>query len=138
MDADSDGHHIATLLLTFFYKYMPELIRSGHVYIAQPPLYRVNVDGKPQYLFNDKALDAVRKSNGKKNLNVMRFKGLGEMNPRQLWETAMDPEQRTLLQVTMDDAAAADRMFTVLMGENVESRRDFIRENAKDVRLIDV
>jgi DNA gyrase subunit B len=137
-DADVDGAHIRTLLLTFFFRHMKELIEAGHVYIAQPPLYRVNVDGKPQYLFSDKELNALQKKNGKKNLNVLRFKGLGEMNPNQLWETAMDPEQRTLLQVTMEDAAAADRIFTVLMGENVESRREFIQRNAKDVRLIDV
>jgi DNA gyrase subunit B len=137
-DADVDGAHIRTLLLTFLFRHMKELIDAGNVYIAQPPLYRVNLDGKPQYLFSDKELNSLRKGNGKKNLNVMRFKGLGEMNPAQLWETAMDPEQRTLLQVTMEDAAAADRIFTVLMGENVDARREFIRENAKDVRLIDV
>jgi DNA gyrase subunit B len=137
-DADVDGAHIRTLLLTFLFRHMYELIEAGHVYVAQPPLYRVNLDGKPQYLWSDKELDAVRKSNGKKDLNVLRFKGLGEMNPEQLWETAMDPDQRILLQVTMEDAAAADRIFTVLMGEDVESRRDFIRDNAKDVRLIDV
>ena len=138
-DADVDGAHIRTLLLTFFFRYMYELIDAGHVYIAQPPLYRVTLDGKPQYLFNDKALDELRKANGKrKDIPVLRFKGLGEMNPDQLWETAMNPEQRTLLQVTMEDAAAADRTFTVLMGEDVESRRTFIQENAKDVRLIDV
>jgi len=137
-DADVDGAHIRTLLLTFLFRHMKELIDAGHVYIAQPPLYRVNVEGKPQYLFSDKELDRLRKSNGKKNMNVLRFKGLGEMNPDQLWETAMDPEQRTLLRVTMEDAAAADRIFSVLMGEDVGSRREFIRENAKDVRLIDV
>jgi DNA gyrase subunit B len=137
-DADVDGAHIRTLLLTFFFRHMKELIEAGHVYIAQPPLYRVNLDGKPQYLFSDKELNRLEKGNGRKSLNVLRFKGLGEMNPEQLWETAMDPEQRTLLQVTMEDAAAADRIFTVLMGEDVESRRDFIRDNAKDVRLIDV
>jgi DNA gyrase subunit B len=137
-DADVDGAHIRTLLLTFFFRYMKELIDAGNMYIAQPPLYRINVDGKPQYLFSDKELDQARKGNGQKSLNVMRFKGLGEMNPDQLWETAMDPDQRNLLQVTMEDAAAADRIFTVLMGEDVDSRRTFIRDNAKDVRLIDV
>ncbi|MGH3926566.1 MAG: toprim domain-containing protein, partial [Pseudonocardiaceae bacterium] len=139
-DADVDGAHIRTLLLTFFFRHMYELIDAGHVYIAQPPLYRVNLDGKPQYLFSDKELDRLRKSNGKKhaNLNVLRFKGLGEMNAEQLWETAMNPDERTLLQVTMEDAAAADRIFTILMGEDVSSRREFIQENAKYVRLIDV
>jgi DNA gyrase subunit B len=137
-DADVDGAHIRTLLLTFFFRHMKDLIDSGNIYIAQPPLYRVNLDGKPQYLFSDKELNKLQKGNGKKALNVLRFKGLGEMNPNQLWETAMDPEQRTLLQVTMEDAAAADRIFTVLMGEDVGSRKEFIQKNAKDVRLIDV
>jgi DNA gyrase subunit B len=140
-DADVDGAHIRTLLLTFLFRHMYELIEQGHVYIAQPPLYRINVDGKPAYLWSDKELDAHRAANsknGKKEMNVLRFKGLGEMNPGQLWETAMDPDQRTLLQVTMEDAVAADRMFSILMGEDVESRRNFIQENAKDVRLIDV
>ncbi len=136
-DADVDGAHIRTLLLTFFFRHMYELIDAGHVYIAQPPLYRVNLDGKPQYLFSDKELTSLRKSNGKKNLNVLRFKGLGEMNAEQLWETAMDPDQRAILQVTMQDAATADRTFAVLMGEDVEARREFIQSNAKDVRLID-
>jgi DNA gyrase subunit B len=138
-DADVDGAHIRTLLLTFLFRHMKELIEAGHVYIAQPPLYRVNLDGKPQYLSSDKELEALRKRvNGKKEINPQRFKGLGEMNPEQLWETAMNPDQRTLLQVTMEDAAAADRIFSVLMGESVDSRRQFIQENAKDVRLIDV
>ena len=137
-DADVDGAHIRTLLLTFLFRHMYELIDAGYVYIAQPPLYRVNVDGKAQYLFSDKELNQLQKGNGKKNLNVLRFKGLGEMNAGQLWETAMDPDQRTLLQVTMEDAAAADRIFSVLMGEDVSSRKEFIQENAKDVRLIDV
>jgi len=137
-DADVDGAHIRTLLLTFFFRHMYELIEAGHIYIAQPPLYRVNLNGKPTYLFSDKELEGLRKGNGRKEINVLRFKGLGEMNADQLWETAMDPEQRTLLQVTMEDAAAADRIFSVLMGENVESRKAFIRDNAKDVRLIDV
>ena len=137
-DADVDGAHIRSLLLTFVFRHMYELIEAGHVYVAQPPLYRVNLDGKPTYLWSDKELNKVRQGNGKKNVPVLRFKGLGEMNPEQLWETAMDPDQRILLQVTMEDAAAADRIFTVLMGESVESRKEFIRDNAKDVRLIDV
>jgi DNA gyrase subunit B len=138
-DADVDGAHIRTLLLTFLFRHMKELVEAGHVYIAQPPLYRVNLDGKPRYVFNDKELEGLRKrTNGKKEINPQRFKGLGEMNPEQLWETAMNPEQRILLQVTMEDAAAADRIFSVLMGEDVESRKEFIRDNAKYVRLIDV
>jgi DNA gyrase subunit B len=137
-DADVDGAHIRTLLLTFLFRHMYELIDAGYVYIAQPPLYRVNVDGKAQYLFSDRELNQLQKGNGKKNLNVLRFKGLGEMNAGQLWETAMDPDQRILLQVTMEDAAAADRIFSVLMGEDVSSRKEFIQQNAKDVRLIDV
>jgi DNA gyrase subunit B len=138
-DADVDGAHIRTLLLTFFFRHMKELIDGGNVYIAQPPLYRVVLDGKPEYLQTDRELEALRKRvNGKREVKPQRFKGLGEMNPDQLWDTAMDPDQRTLLQVTMEDAAAADRIFSVLMGEDVDSRREFIRDNAKDVRLIDV
>jgi len=136
-DADVDGAHIRTLLLTFFFRHMRALIERGNMFIAQPPLYRVTVDGKPRYLFSDRELDAVRKTNGKKEMPVLRFKGLGEMNHEQLWETAMNPEQRTLLRVTLEDAAAADRIFTVLMGEDVESRRQFLQENAKDA-FVDV
>jgi DNA gyrase subunit B len=137
-DADVDGAHIRTLLLTFLFRHMKPLIEAGYVYIAQPPLYRVNMDGKPQYLFSQKDLDSLRKQNGKKTISAQRFKGLGEMNADQLWDTAMDPEARTLLQVQLEDAAAADRMFSVLMGEDVESRREFIQKNAKEVRLLDV
>ena len=137
-DADVDGAHIRTLLLTFLFRHMKPLIEAGYVYIAQPPLYRVTMDGKPQYLFSEKELDRLRKQNGKKTVPAQRFKGLGEMNSDQLWDTAMDPEARTLLQVQLEDAVAADRMFSVLMGEDVESRREFIQKNAKDVRLLDV
>jgi DNA gyrase subunit B len=137
-DADVDGAHIRTLLLTFLFRHMKPLIEAGYVYIAQPPLFRVNMDGKPQYLFSEKDLDRLRKQNGKKTISAQRFKGLGEMNADQLWDTAMDPEARTLLQVQLEDAVAADRMFSVLMGEDVESRREFIQKNAKDVRLLDV
>ena len=137
-DADVDGAHIRTLLLTFLFRHMKPLIEAGYVYIAQPPLFRVNMDGKPQYLFSEKDLDRLRKQNGKKTILAQRFKGLGEMNADQLWDTAMNPEARTLLQVQLEDAVAADRMFSVLMGEDVESRREFIQKNAKDVRLLDV
>jgi DNA gyrase subunit B len=137
-DADVDGAHIRTLLLTFLFRHMRGLIDAGYIYIAQPPLYRANADGKSQYLYSDKELDQFRRSNGKKTLNVQRFKGLGEMNADQLWDTAMNPEERTLLRVTMEDAAAADRMFSILMGEDVEPRRHFIQKNAKEVRLLDV
>jgi DNA gyrase subunit B len=130
-DADVDGAHIRTLLLTFFFRHMRELIELGNIYIAQPPLYRVRADGKYHYLLDDHELEAFRKKNGNKKLNPERFKGLGEMNPEQLWETTMDPSARMLKQVTLEDATAADRMFTVLMGEDVDARREFIQANAK-------
>jgi DNA gyrase subunit B len=130
-DADVDGAHIRTLLLTFFFRHMRELVESGSIYVAQPPLYRVRSDGKYHYLLDDRELEAFRKKNGNKKLNPERFRGLGEMNPEQLWETTMDPSARMLKQVTLEDATAADRMFTVLMGEDVEARREFIQANAK-------
>jgi DNA gyrase subunit B len=130
-DADVDGAHIRTLLLTFFFRHMRELVELGNIYVAQPPLYRVRSDGKYHYLLDDRELEAFRKKNGNKKLNPERFKGLGEMNPEQLWETTMDPSARMLKQVTLEDAAAADRMFTILMGEDVEARREFIQANAK-------
>jgi DNA gyrase subunit B len=131
-DADVDGAHIRTLLLTFFFRHMMRLIESGSVYAAQPPLYRVKSDGKYVYLKDDKELAALQAKNGHKQLTPERFKGLGEMNPEQLWDTTMNPETRILRQVTIEDAAAADRMFSVLMGEDVEARRDFIQQNAKE------
>ena len=130
-DADVDGAHIRTLLLTFFFRHMRELVELGNIYVAQPPLYRVRADGKYHYLLDDRELEAFRQKNGNKKLNPERFKGLGEMNPEQLWETTMDPSARMLKQVTLEDAAAADRMFTVLMGEDVDARREFIQANAK-------
>jgi DNA gyrase subunit B len=131
-DADVDGAHIRTLLLTFFFRHMQQLIDAGHVYVAQPPLYRVKVDGKYHYVQDDRALEALRGGNGHKKVEIQRFKGLGEMDAEQLWESAMNPETRLLKQVTLEDAASADRMFSVLMGDDVEARREFIQQNAKE------
>ena len=128
-DADVDGSHIRTLLLTFFFRYMPELIETGHIYLAQPPLYRV-AKGKKYYdAFTDEEKDCFVEELGG-NVDIQRYKGLGEMNPEQLWETTLDPEHRTMLRVTMQDAEIADQTFTMLMGEEVEPRRKFIEENA--------
>ena len=132
-DADVDGAHIATLLLTFFYRYMKPLITEGHVYIAKPPLYLVKKGQKAhRYAYTDEELRVCMDEIGsdKKNVSVQRYKGLGEMNPEQLWETTMDPQYRTLLQVTLSDAAEADAIFSILMGDKVEPRRQFIEENA--------
>ncbi len=128
-DADVDGSHIRTLLLTFFFRYMPELIETGHIYLAQPPLFRVS-KGKQHYdaFTDEEKAEYIEKLGG--NADVQRYKGLGEMDPEQLWETTLDPERRTFLRVTMDDAALADSTFTMLMGEEVEPRRQFIEENA--------
>ena len=136
-DADVDGAHIRTLLLTFFYRYMQELIEGGYIYVAQPPLYRVQVSKKSMYAFNDAELDRVLKENDGSKALIQRFKGLGEMNPEQLWETTMDPERRNLLQINIEDAVAADHIFNTLMGTDVETRRNFIEEHARDVRFID-
>jgi len=140
-DADVDGAHIRTLLLTFFFRHMRELIEAGYVYIAQPPLYMVTLDRRPHYFYTEKEWAAFRKQNGKVRLETpQRFKGLGEMDAEQLWDTTMNPETRTLLQVTMEDAstAAAEHLFSVLMGTDVEARRAFIQANAKDVQNLDV
>ncbi|MGO5064376.1 DNA topoisomerase (ATP-hydrolyzing) subunit B [Clostridium sporogenes] len=139
-DADVDGAHIRTLLLTFFYRYMKELIEEGHVYIAQPPLYRIFKAKKEIYVYSDPELDAALLELGGKdtNTNIQRYKGLGEMNPEQLWDTTMDPEHRTLLQVTIEDAMVADEIFTILMGTKVEPRREFIENNADKVVNLDI
>ncbi|OLZ08986.1 DNA topoisomerase (ATP-hydrolyzing) subunit B [Sulfobacillus thermosulfidooxidans] len=137
-DADVDGSHIRTLLLTFFYRYMTPLIEAGYVYIAQPPLYLVKKGKVEQYVYDDAQLERVLNELGHgKEVNIQRYKGLGEMNAEQLWETTMNPETRTLLQVELEDAVAADWIFSVLMGEKVESRREFIQENAHLVRNLD-
>ena len=138
-DADVDGAHIRTLLLTFFFRNMRDLINAGYVYIAQPPLYLVSVDRTPHYFYTEREWEAFRKQNGEKKLDSpQRFKGLAEMDAIQLWETTMNPESRTLFQVTMEDAATADRLFTVLMGEDVPARKAFIEANAKLVQNLDV
>lgn len=137
-DADVDGAHIRTLLLTFFYRYMQQLIKSGYVYIAQPPLFRAKKGKGEKYAYNEDALAGILEEMGRNGVTVNRYKGLGEMNPEQLWSTTMDPGTRTVLQVTMEDAVEADRTFTLLMGDKVEPRRDFIIQNAKFVRNLDV
>ncbi|MDP4090089.1 MAG: DNA topoisomerase (ATP-hydrolyzing) subunit B [Bacillota bacterium] len=139
-DADVDGAHIRTLLLTFFYRYMKELVENGHVYIAQPPLYKISKNKKDFYAYNDKEKDKVLADIGGQDNNtvIQRYKGLGEMDAGQLWETTMDPEKRTLLQVAVEDAMAADEIFTILMGDKVEPRREFITENARKVVNLDI
>ena len=137
-DADVDGAHIRTLLLTFLYRYMKPLIEHGHVYIAQPPLYQIRKGKKHWYTYSDDELSKKLDEVGRDGVTVQRYKGLGEMNPEQLWETTMDPEGRTMLRVEMEDAEVADELFTILMGDKVEPRRQFIEENAKLVRNLDI
>ncbi len=138
-DADVDGAHIRTLLLTFFYRYMREIIENGYVYIAQPPLYKVQQGKRVEYVYNDKQLDELLKSLSQTpKPGLQRYKGLGEMNAAQLWETTMDPDARTLLQVTLEDAIDADETFEMLMGDKVEPRRNFIEENAQYVKNLDI
>ncbi|MBU3144584.1 DNA topoisomerase (ATP-hydrolyzing) subunit B [Clostridium sp. CF012] len=139
-DADVDGAHIRTLLLTFFYRYMKELVEGGHVYVAQPPLFKVTKGKKEHYVYTDKQLQNYLVEIGGKdsNTNIQRYKGLGEMDAHQLWDTTMNPEERVLLQVHVDDAMAADEIFTILMGDKVEPRREFIQENAKKVLNLDI
>ena len=136
-DADVDGAHIRTLLLTFFYRFMPQIIEKGYVYIAQPPLYKIQQGKKIEYAYSDEELNLkLSEITGKRD--IQRYKGLGEMNPEQLWETTMDPKRRILLQVTMNDGEKANEVFSMLMGEDVEPRRKFIEENAVFVQNLDI
>ena len=137
-DADVDGAHIRTLLLTLFFRYMRPLIDAGYIYIAQPPLYRIRKAKADFYVYSDQELDRKKMELGERNLTIQRYKGLGEMNPGQLWETTMNPESRTLLQVTLEDAIHADEIFRVLMGDEVEPRRKFIETHAKEVGELDI
>ncbi len=139
-DADVDGSHIRTLLLTFFFRYMQELVEKGHVYIAMPPLYKISAGKELNYAYNDRERDRIlaKYSKNAKQISIQRYKGLGEMNPDQLWETTMDPESRNIMQITLEDAVEADEIFTTLMGDSVEPRRRFIEDNALAVSNLDV
>lgn len=138
-DADVDGAHIRTLLLTFFFRYMKPLVENGNIYIAQPPLYKISKGKKDYYVYSDNELEEIMNEFGRdKEYPIQRYKGLGEMNPEQLWETTMDPETRTILQVSVEDALAADEIFTMLMGDRVKPRREFIQKNAKLVKNLDI
>ncbi len=138
-DADVDGAHIRTLLLTFFFRYMRALIEEGNIYIAQPPLYKVKQGKTIEYAYSDPELNEVMNRLGRdKKTDIQRYKGLGEMDPVQLWETTMDPDERTLIKVKIEDAIEADLIFSTLMGEKVEPRREFIEQNAKNVRNLDI
>ena len=140
-DADVDGSHIRTLLLTFFFRFMPQLIKEGHVYIAQPPLFKVYRGKQVRYAFSDEERDQFIKElegENKLKVDVQRYKGLGEMDPEQLWETTMDPERRTMIKISLEDAAKADETFTILMGDNVGPRREFIEKNARYAKDLDI
>jgi DNA gyrase subunit B len=143
-DADVDGQHIRTLLLSLLFRFMKPLVEAGHVYLAQPPLYRVKwSSGSHEFAYSDRERDglvATGQDAGRKlpKDGIQRYKGLGEMNAEELWSTTMDPAQRVLLQVNLDDAAHADEIFSILMGEDVDQRRSFIQRNAKDVRFLDI
>jgi len=140
-DADVDGAHISTLLLTFLYRFMPDLIRDGHVYLAQPPLYKIEKNKRVWYAYSDDELNSILTEIGRDNNNkIQRYKGLGEMDAEQLWETTMDPERRILLRVQIDSETASevDLTFATLMGDQVEPRREFIEANAKYVKNLDI
>jgi DNA gyrase subunit B len=138
-DADVDGAHIRTLMLTFFFRYMRKIIEAGYIYIAQPPLFKIERNKVIRYAQSEKERDEIIAEFGEgAKVNVQRYKGLGEMNATQLWETTMDPESRTMLQVSIEDAIEADVIFDTLMGDNVEPRRDFIQQFAKDVKNLDI
>ena len=137
-DADVDGEHIRTLLLTFFFRYMRPLIEEGYLYIANPPLYKLSKGKHIEYVYSEREKLEKIKELGKTGVGIQRYKGLGEMNPNQLWETTMNPENRMMAKVTVDDAVDADELFTILMGENVEPRREFIETHARDVVNLDI
>ncbi|PZS06406.1 MAG: DNA topoisomerase IV subunit B, partial [Candidatus Chloroheliales bacterium] len=138
-DADVDGAHIRTLLLTFFFRHMVQLIIDGNIYIAQPPLYKVQTGKDKRWVYSDEEMElAVKDMGGYDKVGIQRYKGLGEMNAEQLWETTMNPENRTLMQVTLDDAALADEVFDMLMGANVAPRKRFIQTHAKSVKNLDI
>ncbi|MBP5191859.1 MAG: DNA topoisomerase IV subunit B, partial [Eubacterium sp.] len=140
-DADVDGAHIATLMLTFIYRFMPELIKTGHVYLAKPPLYKLEKNKKVWYAYSDEELNKILMDVGRdQNNKIQRYKGLGEMDADQLWDTTMDPEKRILLKVAIDgeDESEVDVTFNILMGDNVEPRKKFIEENAKFVKNLDI
>ena len=136
-DADVDGAHIRTLLLTFFFRFLKPIIDGGYVYIAQPPLYKVSQGRKDYYAYSDEEMEEIR-SGLEGRVGIQRYKGLGEMNPDQLWDTTMSPEHRTLIKVTIDDAIVADQTFDMLMGDDVEPRRNYIIENSKFVQNLDI
>ncbi|MDO8660575.1 MAG: toprim domain-containing protein, partial [Candidatus Woesearchaeota archaeon] len=138
-DADVDGNHITCLLLTFFYRHMPQLVESGKIYIAMPPLYKVEKHKKIQYALNDEERESIVASlGGEEGVSLQRYKGLGEMNPEQLWETTLNPAHRTLKQIAIEDAVHANEIFNILMGEEVEPRREFIQQHAQEVKELDV
>jgi DNA gyrase subunit B len=137
-DADVDGSHIRTLLLTFFYRYMPNLLQEGHVFVAQPPLYKLKKGKAEQYAYSDDEKDRIVSQMGGDGVGIQRYKGLGEMNPDQLWSTTMDPAYRVMRIVTLEDAVSADETFTVLMGDRVDLRKSFIETYAKSVKNLDV